>query len=116
MAGVPAAKIVLGIPLYARSWSGDARPTAGGYASMVAQALSEPEVSYDYDFPAATPVLVSKSGGVSTQLWFDDADSLLRKIAAAGTLGPVSYTHLDVYKRQSAWTPPTAPTTRSGSP
>jgi spore germination protein YaaH len=54
---------------------------------MVAQALSEPEVSYDYDFPAATPVLVSKSGGVSTQLWFDDADSLLRKVAAAGTLG-----------------------------
>jgi spore germination protein YaaH len=86
MPGVPAAKIVLGIPLYARSWSGE-QVTAGGYLSMVEQALREPGVSYDYDFPAATPVLVSDPGGVATQLWFDDADSLLRKIDAASNLG-----------------------------
>jgi spore germination protein YaaH len=54
---------------------------------MVAQALAEPDVSYDYDFQAASPLLLSDPGGVPTQLWFDDADSLLRKIAAAGQLG-----------------------------
>ncbi|MGD1054329.1 MAG: glycosyl hydrolase family 18 protein [Candidatus Dormibacteria bacterium] len=86
MPGVPADKIVLGIPLYARSWSGG-DVTSGSYPAMVAQALSEPGVSYDYDFPAATPVLLSDPGGVPTQLWFDDADSLLRKIDAVSTLG-----------------------------
>ena len=86
IAGIPAAKVVLGIPLYARRWSGEA-VTAGAYASMVAQALAEPDVSYDYDFQAASPLLLSDPGGVPTQLWFDDADSLLRKIAAAGQLG-----------------------------
>jgi len=86
MPGVPADKIVLGIPLYARSWSGG-DVTSGSYPAMVAQALIEPGVSYDYDFPAATPVLLSDPGGVPTQLWFDDADSLLRKIDAVSTLG-----------------------------
>jgi spore germination protein YaaH len=86
MAGIPADKVVLGIPLYARRWSGD-DVTAGAYAPMVAQALAEPDVSYDYDFQAASPLLLSDPGGVPTQLWFDDADSLLRKIAAVGRLG-----------------------------
>ena len=85
MAGVPAAKVVLGIPFYARRWSGG-QVSAGGYAAMVAQALGEPEVAYDYDFLAATPLLVSDPGGVPTQLWFDDADSLLRKISVVGQL------------------------------
>ena len=61
--------------------------TAGAYAPMVVQALAEPDVAYDYDFQAATPLLQSDPGGVATELWFDDADSLLRKIAAAGQLG-----------------------------
>jgi spore germination protein YaaH len=86
MAGVPASKVVLGIPLYARSWSGTG-VNAGPYASMVAQALGEPGVSYEYDFQAATPELLSDPGGVATQLWFDDADSLLRKIDAVSGLG-----------------------------
>jgi spore germination protein YaaH len=87
MAGVPAGRVVLGIPLYARRWSGEAEPTAGGYVSMVAQALGEPGVAYGYDFQAATPELVTDPGGVPTQLWFDDADSLLRKIDAVSGLG-----------------------------
>jgi spore germination protein YaaH len=86
VADVPLDKVVLGIPLYAGSWSGG-QVTTGGYPAMVAQALAEPGVSYDYDFPAATPVLLSDPGGVPTQLWFDDADSLLRKIGAVGQLG-----------------------------
>lgn len=86
MAGIPAAKVVLGIPLYARRWSGE-EVTAGAYASMVAQALDEPDVSYDYDFQAASSLLLSDPAGVATELWFDDADSLLRKITAAGRLG-----------------------------
>jgi spore germination protein YaaH len=86
MAGVPASKVVLGIPLYARRWSGD-QVTAGGYTSMIAQALGEPGVSYGYDFQAASPLLLSDPGGVATELWFDDADSLLRKIDAVSSLG-----------------------------
>ena len=86
MEGVPASKMVLGIPIYSRRWSGD-QVTASDYADAVAQALSEPDVSYDYDFGAATPVLDSDPGGVATQLWFDDGDSLLRKIDLAHRLG-----------------------------
>lgn len=86
LAGVPAGKAVLGIPLYARRWSGG-EVTSLDYASGVAQALGEPDVTYDYDFAAATPELSSDPGGVPTQLWFDDADSLLRKIAAVPRLG-----------------------------
>jgi spore germination protein YaaH len=86
LVGVAADKVILGIPLYARSWSG-AQVTSGGYAPLVADALSEPGVAYDYDFAEATPELTSAPGGVPTQLWFDDADSLLRKVAAVGQLG-----------------------------
>ncbi|MGO8687011.1 MAG: glycosyl hydrolase family 18 protein [Candidatus Dormibacteria bacterium] len=85
LAGLPSSRVILGIPLYARSWSAGG-VSAGGCAPMVAQALGEPGVSYDYDFGAATPELVSDPGGVPTQLWFDDADSLLRKIAAVSQL------------------------------
>ncbi len=53
----------------------------------MAQALGEPDVAYDYDFGAATPILDSAPGGVATQLYFDDADSLLRKIDLAHSLG-----------------------------
>ena len=86
MEGVPAGKVVLGIPFYSRSWSGD-DVTASDYADAVAQALGEPDVAYDYDFGAATPILDSDPGGVATQLYFDDADSLLRKIDLAHSLG-----------------------------
>ena len=84
--GVPRGKAVLGIPLYARRWSGD-QVTALDYPTAIARALAEPAVSYDYDFSAASPVLRSDPGGVATELWFDDADSLLRKIGAVSRLG-----------------------------
>jgi spore germination protein len=86
IAGVPTSKVVLGIPLYARRWSGG-QVSSSDYASAVAQALSEPDVRYGYDFGAATPELTTDPGGVSTELWFDDADSLLRKIDAVRGLG-----------------------------
>ena len=86
LVGVPPGKAVLGIPFYARRWSGD-QVRALDYPTAIALALSEPGVTYDYDFAAATPVLRSDPGGVPTELWFDDADSLLRKIGAVSRLG-----------------------------
>jgi spore germination protein YaaH len=84
--GVPHSKVVLGIPLYARTWTGD-RVTASGYASAVAAALAWPGLAYGYDFSAETPELSGDPGGVPAQLWFDDAQSLLYKIAAVQRLG-----------------------------
>lgn len=84
--GVPHSKVVLGIPLYARIWSGST-VTASDYASAVAEALSQPDAAYGYDFAAQTPELSSDPGGQPTQLWFDDAQSLLYKIAAVQRLG-----------------------------
>ena len=69
------------------SWSGE-EVTAGAYAPMVAQALGEPDVSYDYDFRRPPPAAPQRlPAALPTELWFDDADSLLRKIAAVGQLG-----------------------------
>ena len=83
---VPHSKVVLGIPLYARTWTGD-RVTASGYAPAVATALAWPDLAYGYDFSAETPELSGDPGGVPAQLWFDDAQSLLYKIAAVQRLG-----------------------------
>lgn len=86
LANLPRGKVILGIALYARVWSGD-QVSASDYTSAIAQALAQPGVAYDYDFAAATPELTSDPGGTPTKLWFDDADSLLRKVAQVEQLG-----------------------------
>jgi len=87
LAGLAPNRVLMGIPLYARRWSTHGAG-ASDYASAVAAALSDAGVHYDYDFAAATPVLRAvDSGGGSSQTWFDDADSLARKLAPVTTLG-----------------------------
>jgi spore germination protein YaaH len=80
------AKTLMGIPLYARRWSAG-NVVADSYAASVAEALRDTDVRYDYDFPAATPLLRgSDASGTLEQTWFDDADSLARKLAAVPRL------------------------------
>lgn len=79
LAGIPTQHALLGMPLYARSWS-DGDSIADSHDAAVQAALSRPDAAVDYDFDAATPVIRS-SGGVT---WFDDADSLARKLALGG--------------------------------
>jgi spore germination protein YaaH len=86
MEGVPAGKVVLGLSLYAEQSSAGNLQYVGDYTDGVATALAQPGAAYNYDFEAATPELTSTPGGVLTQLWFDDADSLLRKIDLAARL------------------------------
>ena len=74
------AHVLLGIPLYARVWS-NGSGSARGYGEAVTGALADPSARVDYDFSAQTPFIVS--GGGATLSYFDDADSLARKIALA---------------------------------
>jgi spore germination protein YaaH len=72
------AHTLLGIPLYARRWDG----TGGhsdSYAAAVSSALSQPGAHVDYDFAAQTPFI--RSGDGTSVTYFDDADSLARKLA-----------------------------------
>lgn len=73
----------LGVPLYSRTWSGG-MVSSDGYDAAVSQ-LQQTGARVDYDFAAATPsVLSTDDSGVSVVTYFDDADSLARKIALSG--------------------------------
>ncbi len=71
------AHTLLGIPFYARRWD-----ASGGhsdaYSDAVSAALSLPGAHVDYDFAAQTPFI--RSGDGSSVTYFDDADSLARKL------------------------------------
>jgi spore germination protein YaaH len=47
--------------------------------------LGQPGARVDYDFPASTALV--RAGDGQTVTYFDDADSLARKLALAGELG-----------------------------
>jgi spore germination protein len=77
------AHVLLGVPLYGRAWG-----TFGGaaaYSNVLYNALAMPGARVDYDFAAQTPLVVSPDGSLTT--YFDDANSLARKIALVRTYG-----------------------------
>jgi spore germination protein YaaH len=78
------AHTLLGIPLYGRRWQGGAG-SAVSYAEATSGALSAAGARVDYDFSAETPFIVSADGATVT--YFDDADSLARKIALVSAHG-----------------------------
>lgn len=81
--GLDRARALLGIPLYGRTWEGD-QSSPVSYADIVATALAHDGARVDYDFAAATPSISWRDpgGGFSTA-YFDDADSIARKLALA---------------------------------
>ena len=85
--GVPASKIWLGIPLYARTWQ-DTSVTSISYAATLARALSAPGAVVSEDFAAQTPYVVFQPPGESVATaYFDDAISLQWKESLAVTHG-----------------------------
>ena len=86
--GIYAHHVLLGLPLYARTWqNGDAE--AGGYGPSLSAALLTPGAVVDYDFAAATPLIrFTPSNGLGpATCYFDDADSLARKLLLAQQRG-----------------------------
>ena len=60
-------------------------------------------IAYRWDGDAGLPVLaLSNSIGTTLRMWDDLVPALARhfRVLRFDTRGPVSYTHLDVYKRQ----------------
>jgi len=83
--GVTPSHTLLGVPLYGRSWSNGSGSSAT-YAEATS-ALKDAGSRVDYDFGAQTPYIVSAGGSAVT--YFDDADSLARKIGLAHAQGLV---------------------------
>ena len=79
LVGLRPSHTLLGIPLYARSWDNGTGESLT-YPEAIAK-LREAGARVEYDFGGQTPFIVS--GGGSTMTFFDDADSLARKIALA---------------------------------
>ncbi|MFN2581335.1 MAG: glycosyl hydrolase family 18 protein [Candidatus Dormibacteria bacterium] len=77
--GLTPSHTLLGIPLYGRTWTNGSGASAS-YPEVLTEAGAA-GARVDYDFGAATPYIVSADG--STVTYFDDADSLARKIALA---------------------------------
>ena len=81
--GLNPAHTLLGIPLYGRTWT-SGTGASDSYSAVLAT-LQDQGARVDYDFGAQTPFIVSADA--STVTYFDDADSLARKIALAHTNG-----------------------------
>jgi spore germination protein YaaH len=81
---LPAGRALLGMPLYARSWTLSGAP-ADGYAPALVTALAGPGARVDYDFSGFTPLVHGGAGDAVT--YFDDADSLARKLALVRETG-----------------------------
>ena len=77
------AHVLLGVPLYGRAWG--SLGGAAAYSNVLYNALSIPGARVDYDFTTQTPFIVSPNSSLTT--YFDDADSLARKIELVKTYG-----------------------------
>ena len=77
------AHVLLGVPLYGRAWG--SLGGAAAYSNVIYNALLIPGARVDYDFSAQTPFIVSPDGSLTT--YFDDRDSLARKVALVRTDG-----------------------------
>src|SRR4029077_8103672 len=87
MTGVPASKVWLGIPLYARTWQ-DGSATSISYTATLFNALSAPGAVVSEDFAAHTPYVNFQPPGQSVATaYFDDAISLKWKESLASANG-----------------------------
>ena len=81
-----ASRTLLGLGTYARRWTPDGA-VADGYGPAVAAALAEPNARCDYDFAAQTPFIDSGTTSAQTVTYYDDADSLARKLSLEPSRG-----------------------------
>ena len=79
-------RTLLGLGAYARRWAPDGA-IADGYAPAVAAALAAPNARCDHDFAAQTPFIDSGTTAAPTVTYYDDADSLARKLALEPSRG-----------------------------
>jgi spore germination protein len=77
------AHTLLGVPLYGREWGSIGGASA--YSNVLFNALRVSGARIDYNFNTQTPFILSPDGSLTT--YFDDADSLARKVALVHTYG-----------------------------
>jgi len=82
LAGLDPSHALLGLPLYARSWDAGTSHSAG-HEDAVTQALAHDGAAVDYDFTESVPLIRWQGADGPSFTYFDDADSLARKMGLA---------------------------------
>jgi len=83
-------RVLLGLPLYGYDWPsvdesvpGEATGTADAWTMVGAWELAEEWGGGEWDDASATPYLIYQDGAQTRQLWYENLDSLARKIQIA---------------------------------